>query len=157
MGQFWLWYRNHSSSEQRFIALLALALAAAVLYYAAWIPGERKLEEARQAYAQQQELLAWLQQNAPLVGQIPATPLASADAQPLPALLSSTAGELAIPFDPPVQEGGKVTITLAQVSFNQLLRWLDKLQQEHQVAPRAATITKTTTPGAVNATLQFSR
>lgn len=73
------------------------------------------------------------------------------------AIASSTAGELALPIRQIEQQGAVTNVTLSDVDFTRLMRWLDRLDQEAGITVTSARIERQTLPGVVNARLSLVR
>ena len=50
---------------------------------------------------------------------------------------------------------GSMRVQLEQADFNQVAGWLSRLSSQHGVRVESATITSSSTPGIVNATVQL--
>ncbi|HEX5677356.1 MAG TPA: type II secretion system protein M [Alcanivorax sp.] len=61
------WYEQREPREQRILQVLALLVAAALVYLLIWQPAWDARDQARQRYLANQETLAWIESNADAV------------------------------------------------------------------------------------------
>jgi type II secretory pathway component PulM len=151
------WHRAHSPREQWLIILMVMLVVFAAAYQGVWRPVQRSLDEAQHAYAEEQELLQWIE-NRKAPAKRTATPAADAD-KPLSDLLKETAKTQGLTIKRlDVEKDGACSLTLEAVPFNDLIGWIgDTLESVHRVTLISAAITKTSETGLVNAKLKVNR
>lgn len=115
--------------ERVALLLMLLFVVGALLYIALWKPAQHRLQNAREALAQQLELSAYLQAKAPLARSLVTKPVQSLAPEQLQGLVTSSAaaGQLTIERIDNLGDGG-LQINLQPIAFNQLLQWLSDLE-----------------------------
>jgi general secretion pathway protein M len=150
-------YHAHSARERRLIALLGAMICGIGVFYAIYLPALSGLRDAEGAYSSQRELLEWMQANASRVKNMAAAPAKAGTKEPLPALLADTAKNDGIAIRRlEVDKDGMARLTLEKTPFNQLISWLDRLTNEDHAQLVSLTVTRTGTPGVVDAYLKIS-
>jgi general secretion pathway protein M len=150
-------YSAYSAKERRFIALLGAVMFCTCIIYALYIPAYFGLKEAENAYKAQRELLEWMQSNASRVKELASAPAKSKMKEPLPSLLADTAKSSEIPIRRlELDKDSVARLTLEKVPFNQLIGWLVRLADDYHVEIVSIAVTRTSTPGLVDASLKIS-
>ena len=154
------WWNNLSERE-RWIGGGGGALVLLLLVYALlWHPFRTSLLNLRQTVASQRQDFAWMQQAAAEVKRLSASPTAAtarqSNPQSLLTLVDQTArtaglGTVMKRIEP--QGEDKLRVQFEQVDFDQLVRWLGSLEQEHGVTSASVTIDRQSEAGRVDARL----
>jgi general secretion pathway protein M len=154
------WWNNLSERE-RWITGGGGALVLFFLVYALlWHPFRTSLLNLRQTVASQRQDLAWMQQAAAEVKRLSASPTVvttrQSNPQSLLTLVDQTArtaglGTVIKRIEP--QGEDKLRVQFEQVDFDQLVRWLGSLEQEHGVTSASVTIDRQSEAGQVDARL----
>jgi general secretion pathway protein M len=156
------WWKRLRERE-RWIVSSGLGLALALLLYGlVWQPLRTQLKNLRQGVAEQRAELARMRTIAEEVKRLSAFANTSEEAaqadsgQSLLLLVdrkAKTAGlnETIKRVEP--QGVNQLRIQLEQVNFDQMIRWLDSLAQEHGIAVDNANIDRQTSSGRVDARL----
>ncbi len=134
MKQWWL---NLAERERRILLLGTTAVLFALLYWGGWAPLQQHLQQSRHQVQQLQQQLNWMQQQAPLLRQLKQTaPInAAADIDIASALTaSSQTQQLALKRIQP--QGENALVELDIVGFDQLVNWLDLLEQQYGITPQ---------------------
>jgi general secretion pathway protein M len=146
------WYETLAPRERMFV--LAGGVAAAVLIVGG---GLLKVHSAAAAVdkrvAAKQETLAWMQSVAP---RIQAMPAAAPGDESLAILVDRTARESGLGAALTGAEPSGDTalrVRLEGASFDVLVAWLARVQQEHGLTVESADIVSSATAGAVNASI----
>lgn len=155
------WWSGLEARERRTLILGGIALAIILYIFAIWLPAHRKADALEARLAEQQALLAWMQQ-------------ASAEAQALRAAsgggntVVGTGNQALFSFvDQSAREAGladalrqveptgdqRVRVTLQKANFDVVMNWLATLKTRHGVDASALTIRRTDTEGLVDAQL----
>lgn len=138
------------------------ALALALLLYAlVWDPFQKELHRLRETVAQQRADLAWMRQAAADLKRLEETAPVSRttrrrDGRSLLTLVDETArgaglGQAVKRVEP--QSGDQVRVRLEQVVFDDMIRWLGGLEQEHGVQTVDAVVDRQAAGGRVDARL----
>ncbi len=150
-------YRSFQPRQQLMLALLALVLAWAVFFWGIWEPVRRHLAEAQDAYVRQRDLLVWLQEKDSGAPQAPEAGPTMHARTPLPILLTDTAKNYAISIKRlEMDKKGTASLMIENAQFNQLIRWLDSLAHTHHAVLLSVIITKTASPGMVDAAVKIT-
>jgi general secretion pathway protein M len=150
------WYRGLAARDQRILRIGAVAAALILLLWVV-LPMQRNLAEAREHLRQQQQDLDWMRKIGPSLLAAGPAPVAVATQDSLFGLVESSARESGVGTaltSKPTGSGG-MSVTLANVDFNLLLGWLDRLSKQHGVRIETANITANGGAGLVNATVQL--
>lgn len=134
MKQWWL---NLAERERRILLLGTTAVLFALLYWGGWSPLQQHLQQSRHQVQQLQQQLNWMHQQAPLLRQLKqAAPInAAADIDIASALTaSSQTQQLALKRIQP--QGENALVELDIVGFDQLVNWLDLLEQQYGITPQ---------------------
>lgn len=134
MKQWWL---NLAERERRILLLGTAAVLFALLYWSSWAPLQQHLQQSRHQVQQLQQQLNWMHQQAPLLRQLKqAAPInAAADIDIASALTaSSQTQQLALKRIQP--QGENALVELDIVGFDQLVNWLDLLEQQYGITPQ---------------------
>ena len=157
-----LWYSSLPSREKILVLTTSIVLAITLFYILVWEPVYQGLEQQQQQYDSQRNVLAWMQNASAEVKTLKrsgAKPVTSSN-QPVSLIVDMSAASAGLKknlgkLESSGKDGTRVTINNA--SFNQILIWLNTLQQQHSVSVTSASIELADKPGTVNARLSFSR
>lgn len=152
------WYAGLAARDQRILRFGAMAVVAILLIWI-FLPLQRALGAARQHVADQQADLEWMNRVAPtLAAAGPGLAAATATAESLVVLIDSSARESglgqALTGSQPAGNGA-MRVTFENADFNLLSGWLSRLSAQHGVRVEAASVTATSSPGMVNASVQM--
>jgi general secretion pathway protein M len=124
-------WRALAPREQLSLGLLGGFLLLVLLYLALWQPVQRQLQQARQSFAEQRELHAYLQSHAELARGLSATPVRMVEPERLQGLVTSSAGVQGLSIERVDGDGGgMLQVNLQAAPFAQLLRWFAVLQEQ---------------------------
>lgn len=148
------------SAKDRFaVTLLAIFIALVLIVYVLLLPASRYADNAAQYQRDRAELLTWMQANEAAARMLPShnrnTPK-PATGQSILSLSAQTAQTHNISFQrfEPFAEDG-LRIWLDNIDFNNLLAWLNQLQQQYGIDVLQASIDRGATSGKVNARLEL--
>ena len=152
------WIAEHSPTEQRIAAALAIVVAGAVLWLAAWQPMARDVASLRatrtanavalgQARAMAKEIGALVRPNA-----IGAPADARADLDRILAQQNLRPSVASVDW-----RDGRAQVVLPAVSYHALIVALEALQRDARLRAVEATITARVEPGTVRAELTLAR
>jgi len=141
--------------ERRTLAVGAIALVPLLLYALVWDPYTSSVERLRETVSEQRELLTWMEQAAGEVKQVrgSAGPAGSMAGRSLLAVTDSSAreaglGEAVTRVEPDGESA--VRVWLEQAAFDDMIHWLDGLQQNYAVVVDGAVVERAGT-GRVDA------
>lgn len=157
------WWTQRSPRERLLISIAALAGLAVLFYALIWQPLLSQRKVLQQSVLQLRNDLAWMQQAAAEVQRLKqsqpqrtASASASSSTPSLPTLIDQSArasglGSSLKRVEP--QANQQLQIQFERVGFDQMLHWLNDLQQEHSIVIVNAVINRQETSGQVNARL----
>lgn len=157
------WFHALPQKEQRMLSGTVAFVLLAVFYLAVWEPLHLGLEEEKQKQQTQQEILLWMQQAASEVRVLRAAGNRGTlrDRNKATTLvIEKTIGNAGLKSAVnKIESSGNngARVNLNEVSFNQMLVWLDTLATHYGITVASANIERSEKPGRVNARLTFER
>lgn len=149
-----------SVRDQRALALMLAAIAAAAIWWLLISPLATWKDRQVQRYTDEQESLAWMQANAQVArqvaGQLPAA--RGDEGQSLLAVVNASAREASLNlqrFEPDGEQ--RVRVTLEKASFTDVMRWVVDLERRHGIVVSNMTADNQGQPGIVNIRLALER
>jgi general secretion pathway protein M len=153
------WFNNLEPRERKIIVGGAVVVLLMSLYFLGWEPFIGKIDKLKKSNVENQRTLAWMQEKAKeikLLQRNGAAAKKSLGGQSLLGLIDKTAKQNKLgPAIKRVQPEGttKALVRMESASFNDMVRWLEQLQQRQGVVVVNSTIEKQDAPGLVNARL----
>lgn len=126
-----LWQRWRGLARRDRLALAGLGafLLLVSLYSLLWLPAQRSVQAAREAFEQQRALHFYLQSKAPLARSLATKPQGRVDPARLQGLVTASAGEQGLAVERLDSDGdGSLQVSLQPAPFAQLLRWFAELE-----------------------------
>jgi type II secretory pathway component PulM len=149
--KFLQWYRSLAEREQRTLLFGSIAAAALLLVGGLWSL-QSATTAAAQRVATKRADLAWMQSVAPRLRSMPA----ARPNESLALLMDRTAKDAglggALSGAEPAGNGG-LRVRLEGASFDAIVIWLGRVQQERGLVVESASFDGTSTEGLVNASL----
>ena len=145
MKAFQTWWLSLQPREQQVLKIAGIVLAVGLFYSLIWQPIQqaRKDSEVRAKAAVEQ--LAWLQAKLPLLAQT--NQVASSGS--LNDVVAQTAPRFQVKVSRMQPQNEQLQVSLEDVAFEQLLRWLTELQSKHGVSLVQLDIAASEVPGTV--------
>lgn len=157
------WWQARQPRERITLAAGSAALAVILYYFVLWQPAQQGIETKRERLQTIQDDAAWMQSASERYKQLSQASSASSKEAPdeaLYALADRTAREdalgEAIQGVTPEDEG-RVRVNLRGASFENVLRWLGRLQNEFGIRARPVSVERTDKPGMVNVRLVLNQ
>jgi general secretion pathway protein M len=151
------WYATLSPRDQRVLQLGGVFVVVLILM-AIFLPLHRNLGEAQAKFQKQQNDLEWMRSVGPVLAAAGPGPVSVTTPESLVVLIDRSARESglgqALTGTQPVTNGS-MRVELQQADFNMMAAWISRLSSQHGVRVESATITGSSTPGIVNATVQL--
>lgn len=154
---------NSLDPRERYLVLAGAALVSCLLLYViVWAPFTAKVEKLRASHTEQQALLQWMQGAANEVKRLSRNarrPGQTATGQSLLALIDSTAkaGRLGTALKRVQPEGEqRVQVWLEEASFDDVVTWLEGLEQRQGITAESSVIAAKEKPGIVDVRLVFA-
>ena len=148
------WWEARAPREQALLLCLAAVLIVAAAIGGFVKPLQTVRAEARSDIRLYDSLSVRLRAAGP---DLDAQTTRAARTGSVQAIVSTTAGELALEIRQIEQRGAVTNVTLDTVDFTRLMRWLERLDREAGITVSSARIERQTLPGAVNARLSLVR
>lgn len=157
------WYSGLQTQERNMVLITSIVVAITLFYIAVWEPLHTGAREAEQQYQVNMKNLQWMQQAATEVRTLKATGnrvRKAAANQPVTLMVEQSANTSAIkPNLSKLESSGKdsARVVLDGASFDQMLVWLNTLEQNYGLPVASANIERADKPGTINARLSFNR
>lgn len=156
------WYNSLQERERLMVASAAILLVVTLFYVSVWEPLHQGLNDAQQEYQGNLKNLQWMQQSAAEVRALKASGsrVRSAGNQPVTMVVEQVASNSAIKpnlskLESADKDGARVVLDGA--SFDQMLIWLNTLEQNHGISVSSGNIERSDKPGTVNARLSLNK
>ncbi len=157
------WYGSLQARERLMVMATGIVVIITIFYVAIWEPLHQGLDDAQQHYQANLKNLQWMQQAAAEVRALKASGGSVRNTnsnQPVTLLVEQSAAISAIkPNLSKLESSGTdgARVALDGASFDQMLLWLNTLEQAHGVPVASANIERAEKPGTINARLSFNR
>ncbi len=159
---FILWHQSLPQRDQLLVNTASIFIAITLFYLIVWEPIYQGLEQQQQQYKSQQSIVSWMREAAAEVKTLKRSgaKTVTSSNQPVSLLIEQSAKISGLKdslgkLESSGKEGARVKLDTA--SFNQMLIWLNTLEQQHGISITSANIERAEKPGTVNARLSFSR
>lgn len=156
------WYTSLQPREKIMVVATSIVMTITLFYLIVWEPIYNGLEQQQQQYESQQSAFIWMQTaaaEAKALKKSGARPISSTS-QPVSLLVEQSAASAGLKKHMgKLESSGKqgARIKLDDASFNQILIWLNTLQEKHGITVTSANIDLADKPGTVNARLSLNR
>lgn len=134
--------------EQRLVLVMAAVVLFFILYSAIWAPLNDGIEAASKKIERQQKLLTWVQEGTAKYKSA-AGLNRSNNSSSLSGLVNRTAGRNQISIARMQPQGDDLQVWIDEVSFNNLLTWLEQLSEKEGISVKAIDITNAQQAGVV--------
>lgn len=149
-AQQWIALR---SQRERLLLSVACGLAMIWIGYALiWQPLRNQEAALLDQIARHESAIAILQ-TTPVTQAITTT----ADTRPVPVIVTDTAANFSLTIRRLEPEGSGARVVLDEVAFDNVILWLERLQQNHGLRVSSIDMDRRPTPGIVTATLTLQR
>lgn len=154
------WWFNLSLREKQTVASGGAVVALFLLYIVIWAPLTNKVENLRQQIQSKQNLLSWMQESDLRIQKLEKSQ--HAHTKPSTASLLNTVQTeinkttMAKNLTELQQADNEaVQLRFKKVNFDDLIKWLIQLSQQHALAIQQFTTTPSTSPGLVDVELKL--
>ena len=155
------WFNNLEQRERRMLIAGGIMLVILVLYLSVWEPLVTKTQVLKKTNQYNHELISWMEQSASEARELQAKikaggPSGRSKDQSLLGIIDRTAKTAKLGKSVKrVQPDGKTKarVWLEDVSFNDMIKWLEGLQRSEGIHIETTVIEKRDEPGLVNARL----
>lgn len=155
------WYSSLSLRDRNLLIAITTLLFITFFYLLVWEPVHQGLEQQQQELKSQQDTYIWMQSASTEIKSLKGTGIKKATSkQPIALILENSAKISGLKqhinkIESAGKNGARVKIDSA--SFDQLLVWLNTLEQQHGVTITTASIDRNDTTGNVSARLSFEK
>lgn len=156
VNQALAYWRGLQARERVLIAAASVLLLITLVYALLWVPMQRDLRHLRVALPEAEAHLAQMRGQLALVQQLKASRPATGSSVSLQTAVeqSATAAGINSAISRLETRGPKtVDVSLDNVAFNNIVRWLSDLQKKHPIQIETATVDRQSAPGTVNVRL----
>lgn len=155
------WYSSLTLRDRNLFVVTITLLTITLFYLLIWEPAHQGRDQQQQKLKSQQDTYAWMQSAADEVKSFKGAGTRKAPSnQPITLVLENSAKISGLKqhinkIESSGKNGARVKIDSA--SFDQLLVWLNTLEQQHGVTITTASIDRNDTAGTVSARLSFEK
>ena len=157
------WFDSLQPRERVMVLVTALVLVVTLFYVVVWEPLHKGLQQELEKRDNLQKSLAWMQGAAQEVRALRAAGVSGQrrnNKVPVSLTIEKTAASSGITSKlGKLESSGKnsARARLDNVDFNQMILWLNTVEQTYGIAASSVNIESTDKPGLVNARITFSR
>lgn len=156
LRQLWQWFLSLETRERRVLGAGVVILVVFVLYAAVVSPYVHHRQMLNAELQSQRSLIAWMRPAAARLESLRGSQRAPLPGGSLLSAINSSAASAGL--GSALQQAqtagdGAVRVQFTGVNFDSLMRWLVTLQQTYGVLASDATVTRTSGPGLVDASL----
>lgn len=120
------WWQQLNIREQRLVLLMSGVISIFILYGLIWQPLNENIAQQKLKIERQQTLLTWVEESTQRYKQAKRNSLASSGAS-LSSIVNRTSRANNIIITRMQPQGEDLQVWIDEISFNQLLTWLEKL------------------------------
>lgn len=145
MKAFTTWWLSLQPREQQLVKIAGVCISIGLFYAAIWQPIHQARSDSEIKAKAAAEQLSWLQSRLPLLTQNSAV----ASSGSINDIVAQTAPQFKIKVSRMQPQNDQLQLSLEDVPFEQLLRWLTELQTKHGVQLLQLDIAVSEVPGTV--------
>ena len=158
---FNLWYSNLSLRDRNLLIATATLLLITLFYLIVWEPLHQGRDQQQQQLKSQQDIYAWMKSASNEVKTLTRSGTRKIPSkQPIALILESSAKISGIKQHiNKIESSGKngARVKIDEASFDQLVIWLNTLEQQHSVIITTASLERADKAGMVSARLSFEK
>lgn len=153
-----VWWLRITPREQRLVMVGGVALIIGILFWGIYQPMVQRAELAQNQLRTEKQLLSWVQNKADDIVALRGNGARSLSPLPFNQAVSSSARRFNIELVRVQPRGEEMQVWVQPLPFNQLVSWLEYLQQNHGVEAQFLDIDKNERVGVVDVKrLQLSK
>ncbi|EGU33702.1 general secretion pathway protein M [Vibrio sp. N418] len=153
-----VWWLRITPREQRLVMVGGVALIIGILFWGIYQPMVQRAELAQNQLRTEKQLLSWVQNKADDIVVLRGNGARALSPLPFNQAVSSSARRFNIELVRVQPRGEEMQVWVQPLPFNQLVSWLEYLQQNHGVEAQFLDIDKNERVGVVNVKrLQLSK
>ncbi len=155
------WFFSRQPQERLALIVMAIFIIGAALYTLFWLPLNEDIAQKQIWVTEQQKTLDWMQRTAVEINHLkPTSGQQKKSDEALLTTIDRTAKQQrireAVKRIKP-QGDNKAQLWLEQASFDRMIRWLDLLQQRHNISISTITVDRQSGSGLINARISLER
>lgn len=155
------WYNSLSLRDKNLLITTIIFLSITLFYLIVWEPVHQDRDLQQQKLKSQQDIYAWMQSASNEVKSLKSSGIRKATSnQPISLILENSAKISGLKqYINKIESSGKngARVKIDSASFDQLLVWLNTLEQQHGVTITTASIERNEKMGTVSARLSFEK
>ena len=156
-----LWYNSLSLRDRNMLIAISCLLIVTLFYLIIWEPIHQGLDQQQQKHKSQQDIYAWMQSASNEVKTLKRSGTRKAPSkQAITLTLENSANVSGLKkYINKIESSGKngARVKIDSVSFDQLLVWLNTLEQQHGISITTASIDRADGTGSISARLSFEK
>lgn len=142
------WWQQLNIREQRLVVVMSALISIFILYSLIWQPMNESIETSKVKIERQQELLTWVQESAQRYQQAKRNGGRSSG-ESLSSIVNRTSRLEKINITRMQPQGDDLQVWIDEISFNQLLSWLEKLASRDGLQVKNIDLSKADQQGVV--------
>lgn len=142
------WWQQLNIREQRLVVVMSALISIFILYSLIWQPMNESIETSKLKIERQQELLTWVQESAQRYQQAKRNGGRSSG-ESLSSIVNRTSRLEKISITRMQPQGDDLQVWIDEISFNQLLSWLEKLASRDGLQVKNIDLSKADQQGVV--------
>lgn len=142
------WWQQLNIREQRLVVVMSALISIFILYGLIWQPMNESIETSKLKIERQQKLLTWVQESAQRYQQAKRNGGRSSG-ESLSSILNRTSRLEKITITRMQPQGDDLQVWIDEISFNQLLSWLEKLASRDGLQVKNIDLSKADQQGVV--------
>ncbi len=156
------WFATLDQRERLLVIATAVTIVITLFYVIIWEPVHQGLEEQQQLYLSQHNNFLWMQEAAAEVRSLKAAGGSQKvqSNQPISLILEQSISTTGLKSNlNKIESSGKkgARVKLDAASFDQMLIWLNTLEQRHGIIVTSANIERADKPGLISARISFDK
>jgi len=143
------WWAQLNTREQRLVVAMGGAVLTLLLYTLVWQPLNTNVENSKTKLASRQALLTWVSENSARYQSIKPNNSGQKLGGSLSSIINRTAGKYQLIISRMQPQGDSLQVWVDEVSFTQLLYWLEHIVNNEGLKVQAIDIASSDKPGEV--------
>ena len=123
------WFKSLSEREQKLVSMGGSVGIVCLLYFTIWSPLNTSIETHKAALATEKETLIWVKEQTARANILRASSTKTSYSGSLTQLVNQTTRSANIPVSRMQPQGEELQVSIDQVPFNDLIKWLDTLEK----------------------------
>ena len=149
VDQFKSWWITISEREQKLVIVSAAVFFVGILYWGILSPLNTKLENAQLKHERAEQTLSWMQEKLTEIVKSGSATRKITQKTNLSRLMTQTAQKYQITFTRLVDKKQKVDVSVDDIEFNKLVKWMTHLKEKYSVTVIDIELTKSKMKGYV--------